>query len=137
MARITTFTHVTLDGVMQAPGRPDEDPRGGFAHGGWAVPLPRRGHGRRPAEGMAGEGATAVRPPHLRGLLHGVWPNAPQPNPFTEVLDNSQKYVASRTLKRAAAVGELDAAPGRRRRRGRAAEGGRRQGTSSCSAAAT
>ena len=36
MRRITAIEHLTLDGVMQAPGRPDEDERGGFAHGGWA-----------------------------------------------------------------------------------------------------
>jgi dihydrofolate reductase len=38
MGRVVVINHVTLDGVMQAPGRPDEDTRGGFAHGGWAVP---------------------------------------------------------------------------------------------------
>jgi hypothetical protein len=36
MSKITVVNHVSLDGVMQAPGRADEDPRGGFAHGGWA-----------------------------------------------------------------------------------------------------
>lgn len=36
--RIVVISHVTLDGVMQAPGRPDEDTRGGFSHGGWAIP---------------------------------------------------------------------------------------------------
>jgi dihydrofolate reductase len=35
--RVVVFEHVTLDGVMQAPGRPDEDRRGGFEHGGWAT----------------------------------------------------------------------------------------------------
>jgi hypothetical protein len=38
MSKIVVINHVTLDGVMQAPGRPDEDTRGGFEHGGWAVP---------------------------------------------------------------------------------------------------
>ena len=37
MGTITAFESITLDGVMQAPGRPDEDIRGGFPHGGWAV----------------------------------------------------------------------------------------------------
>jgi hypothetical protein len=37
MGRVVVINHVTFDGVMQAPGRPDEDRRGGFEHGGWAV----------------------------------------------------------------------------------------------------
>ncbi len=36
MSRVVAFIHLTLDGVMQAPGRPDEDRRGRFEHGGWA-----------------------------------------------------------------------------------------------------
>ena len=39
MSRVVVINHLTLDGVMQAPGRPDEDRRGGFAHGGWAQPT--------------------------------------------------------------------------------------------------
>jgi hypothetical protein len=38
MSKVIVFELLTLDGVMQAPGRPDEDQRGGFEHGGWAVP---------------------------------------------------------------------------------------------------
>ena len=38
MGRIVVINHLTLDGVMQAPGRREEDTRGGFAHGGWAGP---------------------------------------------------------------------------------------------------
>src|SRR5512140_3790475 len=37
MGRIVVMSHVTLDGVMQGPGRPDEDSRGGFTHSGWAL----------------------------------------------------------------------------------------------------
>src|SRR5262245_12949892 len=38
MSRIVVLNHLTLDGVMQGPGRPDEDRRDGFMHGGWAMP---------------------------------------------------------------------------------------------------
>ncbi len=37
MGKVVVMNHVTLDGVMQGPGRPDEDTRGGFSDGGWAV----------------------------------------------------------------------------------------------------
>jgi hypothetical protein len=39
MSKVIVFTNLTLDGVMQAPRRPDEDLRGDFSHGGWAVPY--------------------------------------------------------------------------------------------------
>src|SRR6185295_17743809 len=97
MRKIIVFNSVSLDGVMQAPGRPDEDVRGGFPYGGWATPYADPELGRAAGESMATTG----------GLLFGrrtyedfysVWPNRTD-NPFTEVLNNTQKYVASRTLK--------------------------------------
>ena len=39
MRTITAVESISLDGVMQGPGRPDEDERGGFTHGGWAAPF--------------------------------------------------------------------------------------------------
>jgi len=88
---------LTLDGVMQAPARPDEDTRGGFQHGGWATPY---------FDSVMDNAATEAFP-RSGALLFGrrtyedfyaVWPNRTD-NPFTDVLNNSQKYVASTTLK--------------------------------------
>ena len=97
MGRIVTFTHVTLDGVMQAPGRPDEDTRGEFGYGGWEVRYADEVMGRVAAEGMASGGALLLGRRTYEDFAE-FWPKAPQPNPFTEVLNRSQKYVASRTL---------------------------------------
>lgn len=96
MSKIVVFNSVTLDGVMQAPARPDEDTRGGFEHGGWAVPY------SDPAIGRAFEESKATTGGLLLGRrtyedFYSVWPNRTD-NPFTEVLNNATKYVASRTL---------------------------------------
>src|SRR5487761_1042997 len=98
MRKVVVFMNLTLDGVMQAPGRPDEDRRGGFEHGGWAGPYSDPEMGKAAGESMATTG----------GLLFGrrtyedfysVWPNRTDGNPFTAVLNNSPKYVVSTTLK--------------------------------------
>lgn len=57
MSKIVVFESLTLEGVMQAPGRPDEDRRGNFEHGGWASPYADEVMGRLAAEGMANIGA--------------------------------------------------------------------------------
>lgn len=93
MSKVVVFTNLTLDGVMQAPGRPDEDRRGGFEHGGWGIPY---------ATMEAAEESKAYSGALLLGRrtyedFYSVWPNRTD-NPFTEVLNNTQKYVASTTL---------------------------------------
>jgi len=97
MRKITAVISLTLDGVMQAPGRPDEDRRGGFEHGGWALPYHDPVMMQTMGKGMAQAG------PLLFGRrtyedFHAVWPGR-KDNPFTAVLDNAQKFVASRTLR--------------------------------------
>jgi dihydrofolate reductase len=97
MRKVVVNVNLTLDGVMQAPGRPDEDTRDGFTHGGWAAPYFDPVMAARAAEGMA------QAPDLLFGRrtyqdFYSVWPNRTD-NPFTEVLNNSRKYVASTTLK--------------------------------------
>ena len=97
MSKVVAFTSVTLDGVMQAPGRPDEDTRRGFRHGGWAAP-----YADHVIEGLAGEGSS-VTGAMLFGRrtyedLYEVWANATD-NPFTDILNSTPKYVASRSLR--------------------------------------
>jgi dihydrofolate reductase len=98
MGRLSTFTHVTLDGVMQAPGRPDEDTRGEFGFGGWEVRYGDEVMAGFAAEGMASNGAMLFGRRTYEDF-HGFWPNQPRPNPFSDVLDRSRKYVASTTLR--------------------------------------
>jgi len=97
MGKLTVFTSLTLDGVMQAPGRPDEDTRGGFQHGGWAQPYNDPVMGKVAAEGMAGGGAILLGRRTYKDFA-GFWPKQKN-NPFTDALNKTQKYVASKTLK--------------------------------------
>ncbi len=95
MPRVIVNLSLSLDGVMQAPGRPDEDTRDGFVQGGWARPY------FDPAM-IPAEADPAERPALLFGRrtyedFFAVWP-ARAGNPFTELLNQSRKYVASTTL---------------------------------------
>ena len=93
MSKVVVFNNLTLDGVMQAPGRPDEDRRGGFEYGGWATPYASM---EAAEESMANTGALLMGRRTYEDF-YTVWPNQTD-NPFTEVLNNTQKYVASTTL---------------------------------------
>ena len=100
MSRIIVMNHVSLDGVMQAPGRPEEDSRGGFTQGGWGQRSATAGDAAAKAMGqkMAAGGG-------LAGWLFGRWTyeellrhwNA-QGGPFKDALNNSPKYVVSAKL---------------------------------------
>lgn len=97
MRRIVVTSNVTLDGVMQAPGGREEDLRDGFRHGGWAGPYNDPVKGKVMAEGMAQESELLFGRRTYEHFFK-VWPGRTD-NPFSPVLDNTQKYVASRTLK--------------------------------------
>ena len=97
MRKIVVTNSLTLDGVMQGPGRPDEDRRGGFEHGGWALPYKDPVMMTAMGEGMA-QGADLLFGRRTYQDFFAVWPGR-KDNPFTTVLDNSQKYVTSRTLR--------------------------------------
>jgi len=96
MSRIVIFESLTLDGVYQAPAAADEDPRDGFVHGGWAIAYSDEVAGRAAAESMGTTGAILLG---RRTYQHfaTVWPGRTD-NPYSQVLDNTQKYVVSRTL---------------------------------------
>jgi dihydrofolate reductase len=83
--------------VMQAPGAPDEDTRGGFAHGGWAVPYNDEVQMRVMGEGMAQEGGMLLGRRTYESLMR-AWAGRDD-NPFTPVLEGRRKYVASTTLR--------------------------------------
>lgn len=93
---ITVFQSVTLDGVMQGLGRPDEDTRGGFDHGGWGDGYQDEVSMQVAGEGMAEGGALLFGRRTYEDML-GYWTSTPEPNPFTEVLTASTKYVVSRS----------------------------------------
>jgi dihydrofolate reductase len=97
MRKVVVVNSLTLDGVMQAPGRPDEDRRGGFAHGGWALPYNDAVMGSAMGARIAQGGALLLGRRTYEDF-HAYWPNQPEPNPFTAMLNDSRKYVASRTL---------------------------------------
>jgi dihydrofolate reductase len=97
MRKVIAFENLSLDGVMQAPGRPDEDRRGGFEHGGWALPYADAIMGQVTRESMATTGALLFGRRTYEDF-YTVWPNRTD-NPFTPVLNNTQKYVASTQLK--------------------------------------
>ncbi|HEY9413036.1 MAG TPA: dihydrofolate reductase family protein [Jiangellaceae bacterium] len=98
MSEIVVVNSLTLDGVMQGPGRPDEDTRGGFEHGGWAQPYTDAVLGQHMAEGMTTAGPILLGRRTYEDFA-AVWPHMPADNPYTEVINNATKYVASTTLK--------------------------------------
>jgi dihydrofolate reductase len=94
--KLMAVESLALDGVMQAPGRPDEDTRGGFEHGGWAVPYADQAMGRAMGERMAQRGSIVLGRRTYEDFA-GYWPQQ-EDNPYTEALNRAQKYVASTTL---------------------------------------
>ena len=97
MARISAVISITLDGVTQSPGRADEDTRDGFTAGGWANRFADDVAMQESGRGMGSTGAILFgRRTYVD--FAGFWPKAPKPNPFTDFLDATQKYVASNSL---------------------------------------
>jgi len=99
MRNLIATTMVSLDGVMQAPGGPEEDPTGGFAFGGWsfnywgeAVDLDMMGLDGKDRELLLGR--------RTYEIFEAYWPYQPADNPIARTLNAARKHVASRTLKK-------------------------------------
>ena len=97
MGKLIVTEFVTLDGVAQGPGEPDEDRDGGFKHGGWQAPMFEEEAGRVMFEQARSMDALLLGRKTYE-IFANYWPTAPEEIPFTNLLNDVPKYVASRTL---------------------------------------
>jgi dihydrofolate reductase len=97
MGELIVTEFMTLDGVAQSPGAPEEDPDAGFAHGGWQAPLVDDESGEALFEQARSMDALLLGR-RTYEIFAGYWPQAPAEIPFTALLNEVPKYVASRTL---------------------------------------
>ena len=97
MRRLIVSTFASLDGIMQAPGGPEEDPTGGFILGGWMF-----GYGDESmdlsASGFDGQDRELVLGRRTYQIFEAYWPYQPDDHPIAKTLNAAKKYVASRTL---------------------------------------
>ncbi|HEY9063765.1 MAG TPA: dihydrofolate reductase family protein [Burkholderiaceae bacterium] len=98
MRKLIATTMVSLDGVLQAPGGPDEDPTGGFAFGGWSFPYWDDAPGRD-MRGLDGKDRELLLGRRTYEIFEAYWPYQPADSPIAKTLNAARKHVASRTLK--------------------------------------
>ncbi|HKX08718.1 MAG TPA: dihydrofolate reductase family protein [Stellaceae bacterium] len=96
MREIIAITQVTLDGVMQAPGGPEEDPSDGFTHGGWAMPFVDEAAHKVIGETIAGE-FDMLLGRRTYEIFAGYWPHQGD-NPIAKAFNKATKYVVTRSL---------------------------------------
>ncbi|GAB6190953.1 dihydrofolate reductase family protein [Desulfocastanea catecholica] len=97
MRKLIVSTFASLDGIMQAPGGPEEDPTGGFTLGGWMF---RYGDESMDisASGFDGKDRELVLGRRTYEIFEAYWPYQPDDHPIAKTLNATKKYVASRTL---------------------------------------
>jgi dihydrofolate reductase len=97
MRKLAVGTFVTVDGVMQAPGGPDEDREGGFEHGGWSFNYWDDRMGQLIVESTLRAGALLLGRKTYE-IFAAHWPHVGDEDPVAAKLNSVPKYVASRTL---------------------------------------
>jgi dihydrofolate reductase len=98
MRKLIASTMVSLDGVMQAPGGPQEDPTGGFAFGGWSFNYWGE-DGDLDMKGLDGKDRELVLGRRTYEIFEAYWPYQAADNPIAQTLNAARKHVASRTLR--------------------------------------
>jgi dihydrofolate reductase len=97
MRRLAVIEFLTLDGVMQGLGSPDEDRDGGFEYGGWGAPYGDEVLGKEATEGLAATTAYLFgRKTYEKMAAH--WPRQPADDPIAAHLNTTPKYVVTKTL---------------------------------------
>src|SRR5689334_8647962 len=94
MRKIVVLTFISLDGVMQAPGGPDEDTSGGFKYGGWTFPYFDELSGKIMGEQMSMP-FDLLLGRKTYDIFAAYWPKQSNDNPVTEPFNKATKYVAS------------------------------------------
>ncbi len=97
MRRLVASTFASLDGIMQAPGGPEEDPTGGFTLGGWMFGYADESMDISEA-GFDGKDRELVLGRRTYQIFEAYWPYQPDDHPIANMLNAAKKYVASRTL---------------------------------------
>ena len=99
MRKLISTTMVSLDGVMQAPGGPEEDPTGGFSFGGWSFPYWDDAPDRD-MRGLDGKDRELLLGRRTYEIFEAYWPYQAADSPLAQALNAAKKHVASRTLKK-------------------------------------
>ncbi len=97
MRKLIASTFASLDGVMQAPGGPEEDPTGGFALGGWMFGYADESMDIS-ASGFDGKDRELLLGRRTYQIFEAYWPHQPEDHPIAKTLNAAKKHVASRTL---------------------------------------